>query len=82
MGDTTKLNVFNPTQIRAMSEAYQQTCEALRFALELAESDEQEDTRAELARIVVQVAGTGEKDPKRIANAALAKMPPLQAHWE
>ena len=81
MSEDAKLNVFNPTQMKALSEAYQQTCDALRFALAPAESDQQ-GTRAALARIVVEVAGTGELDPKRLANAALAKMPPLQANWE
>jgi hypothetical protein len=81
MSENIRLNVFNPTQIEAMSEAYRQTCDALRFALDAAERQEQEGTRIQLARIVIEVAETGECDPKRIASAALAKMPPLQANW-
>jgi hypothetical protein len=82
MTESTKLNVFNPTQMKAMSEAFQQTCDALRFALEPVEAQEQQGTRTKLAKIVMEVAGTGERDPKRIADAALAQMPPLQANWE
>jgi hypothetical protein len=81
MSEGVRLNVFSPTQIKAMSEAYRQTCDALRFALDPAGIDGQDGTRTKLARIVVEVAETGESDPRRIATAALAKMPPLQANW-
>jgi hypothetical protein len=81
MSDNIRLNVFNPTQIEAISEAYRQTCDALRFALDPAERHEQEGTRIQLARMVIEVAESGERDPKRIAAAALAKMPPLRANW-
>jgi hypothetical protein len=67
--------------MKVMSEAFEQTCDALRFALERAAQDQQAGTRSEVAKIIVELAGTGERDPRRIADAALAKMPPMQAHW-
>jgi hypothetical protein len=56
---------FDPEAIRAMTTAFEAVCQALRLA-------PRSDSVAEIvARKVIEVAGTGERDPERIRDLVL-----------
>ena len=58
-------NTFEPESIKAMSAAFEAVCEALRLT-------PRSDPITEIvARKVVEVAGTGERDPDRIRDLVL-----------
>jgi hypothetical protein len=57
--------VFSPNDIEALNAAFAAVCEALSLP-------ERDDTRAEIvARKVIDVAGTGERDPQKIRDLVL-----------
>jgi hypothetical protein len=56
---------FDPEAIRAMTTAFEAVCEALRLA-------PRSDSVTEIvARKVIEVTGTGERDPERIRDLVL-----------
>ena len=60
-----KENTFDPETIKAMSAAFEAVCEALRLT-------PRSDPITEIvARKVIEVAGTGERDPERIRDLVL-----------
>lgn len=78
----SKHTTFNPEQLKALGEAYQFGCEALAFAIAEAPEPLAEKRRNELAQLILEIAATGESNPKRICMIALARMPPLEASIE
>jgi hypothetical protein len=73
--------VFDPQDLAIISGAYQQACDALRFAFVSHEPAAVQKTQTELAKIVIEVAKTVARDPSTISTEALRRMPPLQADW-
>jgi hypothetical protein len=73
--------VFDPQDLAIISGAYQQACDALRFAFVSHEPEAVEKTQTELAKLVLEVAKVGHRDPSTISTEALRRMPPLQADW-
>ena len=72
---------FNLQDLRIICRAYEQACDALRFAFFSNEPATVQKNRTELAKIVLEVAKTGRRDPKAISTEALRRMPPLRAEW-
>jgi hypothetical protein len=72
---------FNPQDLRIICGAYEEACDALRFAFFSNEPATVQKTRTELAKIVLEVAKTGRRNSKAITTEALRRMPPLRAEW-
>jgi hypothetical protein len=57
--------VFDPQAIEAMTTAFRAVCESLQLG------DRSDSAREIVARKVIEITGTGERDPARIRDLAL-----------
>ncbi len=81
MNESTRAAIFTPEQLSKLGEAYEIGCEALTFAIASAPEPLAETQKDQLARLIIEIASTGERNPKRISMIALSRMPPLEAHF-
>jgi hypothetical protein len=72
---------FAPKDLKILTAAYRQACEALKFAFFSKEKAATDKTRDDLAKVVLDVAKTSEQEPTIISTEALRRMPPMQADW-
>jgi hypothetical protein len=63
-----KTMAFEPEEIATMSAAYEETLRVLQL------TDREDPITEFVARKIIEVAGTGERDPARISEQALAEL--------
>ncbi len=71
--------MFDPEQVKELEEAYHIGCEALAFALESLPETVANKHKCELARHLIEIAATGEHNPRRMSMIALARLPALKS---
>lgn len=70
--DITSFNVLEPRVVRTIREAFDDVVQEIQKRRGI---DVPEDTRAKLARQLVELARRGECDRQRLSNAALTTLP-------
>lgn len=73
--------VFDQADIQLMRRALECACLAMAFAFSL-EGGVDDKTRESLASSIIMEASTGERNPARLSEAALRRLPPKIAEWE
>jgi hypothetical protein len=78
--DGNHMTVFDPQDADRLTRAFDRSWRALGFAFDDPGSRKAKAVRNLLAHQIVELAHEGERDPKRLSNAALASLPPYRSH--
>lgn len=75
------ISAFGPEEVEHLRTAFERPWQTLSFVFADRNSQEAREVREALARCIVEIAQSGEKDPRALSNRALSELRPYASQW-